>query len=86
LDSITGSNENYLLLKDINGRMIKKFGKFSKEFPNLLKRLEGGGIVVDSNNRIYQCEVHSPIIKVYHQRGNYIDSFGIYPEYYKEIE
>lgn len=77
---------NYLKLMDNLGKEKKRFGKFPDEFKRIIYRIEGGGLVTDDNDNIYQINVVSPEIFKYDKNGNFIKSFSKYPSYFNGFE
>lgn len=81
-------NENggaYLEEMDPLGKPIKKFGEFPQDLSNIVSRLEGGGIVCDNNNNIYQLDVTSPTVKKYDSKGKYVGKISRKPSYFRGI-
>lgn len=79
-------NVNYLLILDKYGKEKIKFGKFPKEYQKLIYRLEGGGLITDDNDNIYQINVSRPDIFKYDKTGKFIKSFKNVPSHYRKIE
>ena len=65
-----GNLVGYYVLEDGNclkemdnyGRVKKKFGVFPKKYRNIIYRIEGGGLVIDKNDNIFQANVNEPVI------------------------
>ena len=75
-------NINSLILMEPNGKEIKNFGVFPKEFKNLIKRRYGGGVVTDKDDNIYQLNVSSFEITKYDKTGNFIKKLKCKPHWY----
>lgn len=78
--------ENHLKMMDKTGKEKFRFGKFPKEYEKLIYRFEGGGVVTDQDDNVYQLNVSSPEIFKYSSNGNFIKSFMHVPSYYRKIE
>jgi hypothetical protein len=79
------NGEAYLEEMDSLGKAIRRFGQFPKEFKNIISRLEGGGLVCDDNDNIYQLDVTSPNIVKYGPDGKYITTLFRAPSYFRRI-
>jgi hypothetical protein len=77
---------NYLKLMNNLGQEKKRFGEFPNEYKRIIYRIEGGGLVADDNDNIYQVNVVSPEIFKYNKYGSFTKSFSKYPSYFKRIE
>ncbi len=68
------------------GKSVYSFGNFPGEFKNLIYRFEGGGLVVDDSEYIYQVNLVSPEIFKFDQNGKQLDVFVKYPKYFRKVE
>ncbi|MGQ9798059.1 MAG: hypothetical protein ACUVRG_02025 [Ignavibacterium sp.] len=76
----------HLKMMDNLGREKFKFGRFPDEFKRIIYRLEGGGLITDKDDNIYQLNVISPEIFKYNKHGKLLKSFYKNPSYYQNIE
>lgn len=77
---------NHLKYMDNTGKEKFRFGKFPKDFERLIYRFEGGGLITDNNDNIYQVNVSSPLVTKYDKKGNFIKEFMNKPSYLRIIE
>lgn len=77
---------NQLKMMNSIGEKLFSFGNFPDEYKNLIYRLEGGGIVVDKHNNIYQVNVINPEIFKFNSEGQLINSFAKFPTYFRHVE
>lgn len=71
---------NYLKAMSPDGKEIKKFGEFPKEFKNIIFHFEYGGIITDDNDNIYQLTPVSTKIVKYDKHYKKICEFEYLPD------
>lgn len=76
----------YLAILTSSGETETKFGKFDNEFKNFRHRFEGGGLISDENDNIYQLESYTWKIKKYDKTGKFIGTIGTKPSFFRQIE
>jgi len=80
------SKEPFLCIMDKYGEEKKKFGQFSNEFKNFLYRYEGGGLVLDEYDNIYQIDSYDWQIKKFDSNGKFTRIIGKKPPFFRKIE
>ncbi len=80
------SNNSYLSLMTNAGENIKNSNNIDFEYPNMINRYEGGGIIADEKDNIYQITCYDWKIKKYDRDLNYIKTIGSRPPYFDKIE
>lgn len=75
-----------LRLMTPEGKKIKDFGFFPKEFLNVIHRFECGGIITDKKDNVYQVNINSPDIFKYDKEYKLVATYKHKPSYYKNIE
>jgi len=73
-------NHNSLLIMDEKGKYLNGFGSFPDQFLNLIDHTDGGGLVTDKNDNIYQLHLTSCEIAKYNSNGKIIKTFKCKPE------
>lgn len=76
----------HLKIMNYKGEEKLRFGEFPREYERLLYRFEGGGLVTDKDDNIYQLNLSSPEIFKYNKQGQLIKKFGKIPFYFRKIE
>lgn len=79
-------HEPYLALMNKEGVTIKKFGEYNKDFINFLYRYEGGGVICDKDDNIYQISPYNWEISKYSSNGKFIGKIGTKPTLFRQIE
>lgn len=82
----TFEDGHHLKMMNDKGKEKFRFGEFPKEYRRLLYRFEGGGLVTDKDDNIYQLNLPSPEIFKYNKRGQIIQKFVKIPTYFRKIE
>lgn len=72
---LMGKNRNYLKLMNEQGKEIKKFVDFPKEFQYLENIWREGGVVSDKYDNIYLARPSTPEIIKYNKNGSVIGKF-----------
>lgn len=76
----------HLKMMNDKGKEKFRFGEFPSEYERLIYRFEGGGLVTDKDDNIYQLNFSSPEIFKYDKRGKLTQKFGKIPSYFRKIE
>lgn len=77
---------NHLKIMSKSGKEMKKIGTFPNGFKNLISRFEGGGLITDENDNIYQLNVNSPKVFKYSKDGVLIYDFMNRPSYLRLVD
>lgn len=81
----SGGKGKIIRVLDKKGDFIKGFGVFPKMYKKFIYSVDGGGIIVDENQNIYQVNVYSPEIIKYNSEGENITTFFRKPKNYNRI-
>lgn len=80
------TNSSYLSIMSSTGEIIKNSADIKYEYPNIVNRYEGGGIVADENDNIYHITCCDWKISKYDKNLNFLKKIGSRPPNFYKID